>query len=485
MQTLVDGVADTTGERIVVAYSNGRIIADSGHSMVGQVLPMTVPYGGRGVAGEAAPPGPFGGEGVVGVSTGMTMPFNIAVTPVITQAILPGEPAGTAVTDTVSVSWAPVFIPLAMVPLTGTHGVVWTDKVGPGGDVIFTAGVDPGGTQPADLLIARVPNPGGTPTQAGFLNSINQQLMLAMIGAGAVTLLLTWLLSRRIVGPIEALTTAAGRMERGDLSVRVPVTSQDEVGKLAHAFNAMSDSLAQQEQLRRNIVADVAHELRTPISNIRGYLEAARDGVVEPDPALLHSLHEESLILCRLVEDLQELQLAEAGQLKIEMQAVSVAEVVEVAAVALRPTAMAKNVRLETDASPDLPEVQADSARVGQVLRNLIDNAVTHTPAGGRVDVQARRLDDEVEITVQDTGPGIAPEHLPHIFDRFYRADESRARTTGGAGLGLAIVKQLVELHGGHVWVESVPGEGAAFHFTLPIQVTRLEGYKVKIPATL
>ena len=317
--------------------------------------------------------------------------------------------------------------------------------------------------------MARVPNNQGGPGGGNFLGSVNTSLILAVIAAGVAAILLTWLLSRRILRPVEALTAAARNMEKGDLSKRVEVSSKDEIGELAHAFNAMADGLTHIEQLRRNMVTDVAHELRTPLTNIRGYLEAVRDGVAKPDHALINSLHDEALLLSRLVDDLQELELAEAGQLKLVLRQVDVAEVVEKAVQAVQPIASERRLRIETRLSK-LPTIEADPERIGQVLRNLINNAVTHTPPGGEIIVSARNDGPDIEVSVHDTGVGIAAEHLPLVFERFYRADGSRTRSTGGAGLGLSIVKHLVELHGGHVRAESTPGEGSTFIFTLPIQ---------------
>jgi len=300
-----------------------------------------------------------------------------------------------------------------------------------------------------------------------FIGSVNRSLLLAVMAAGLVAVLLTLALSRRIVGPVEALTAAARKMEKGEFSQRVEVQSRDEVGELARAFNAMADGLARIEQLRRNMVTDVAHELRTPLSNIRGYLEALRDGLTRPSPALIDSLYEEAMLLSRLVDDLQELALAEAGQLKLVRQPVALAEIVKKVVNIVQPQATAKGLTVRADLPADLPPVNADPERVGQVLRNLLNNAVTYTPPGGEIVVVARAVGSEVEVSVRDTGVGIAPEHLPYVFERFYRADKSRARATGGTGLGLAVVKQWVEAHGGRVWVESEVGKGTTFTFTL------------------
>ena len=342
--------------------------------------------------------------------------------------------------QTVGQSWAP---PAGFVTFLGTPvGVVYINPLG---------------------------RPAGGAGEEVFLGSVNRWLLLAVVAAGLAAVLLTLALSRRILRPIEALTVAARRMEKGDLSQRVAVQSKDEIGQLAHAFNAMADGLARLEQLRRNMVTDVAHELRTPLSNIRGYLEAVRDGVATPSPVLMDSLYEEAMLLNRLVDDLQELALAEAGQLKLVRQPVALAEVVAKVVSGFQPQLADKGLTVQTDLPADLPLVDADADRVGQILRNLLTNAVNYTPPGGQISVAAKLAGADVEVSVRDTGIGIAPEHLPYIFERLYRADKSRARATGGAGLGLAIVKQLVEAHGGRVWAESTPGSGATFAFTLPV----------------
>jgi signal transduction histidine kinase len=311
--------------------------------------------------------------------------------------------------------------------------------------------------------------PGGPPGVEGFLASINRSLLMVAVAAGLGAVLLTLGLSRRIFAPVEALTAAARRMEAGDLSQRVEVTSNDEIGDLARAFNAMADGLARLEELRRQLVNDVAHELRTPLTNIRGYLEALRDGVVEPDRRVIDSLHEEAIHLNRLVDDLQELSLAEAGQLRLQRQPVALADVVDQAIGTFGSRAEARGVALHVDLPEDLPLVEVDPQRVGQVLRNLLDNALTHTPPGGEIHVVASASDEWIEVSVRDTGSGIAAKDLPHVFERFYRADKSRSRATGGAGLGLAIARQLVEAHGGRIEVESKVGHGTQFTFTLPV----------------
>ena len=304
------------------------------------------------------------------------------------------------------------------------------------------------------------------PPQAQFLRSFNRWLWLGLILGGVLALGATAAVARRILGPVEELTGAARRMAGGDLAHRVAVTADDEVGELARAFNGMADSLERNERLRRQMVSDVAHDLRTPLTNIRGQLEAIQDGLLQPTPEIIASLHDEVMFLSTLVTDLQDLSLAEAGQLRLEPRPLSVAEEVGKVIAALRPGA-ADGPEVTTDI-PELPPAHADPDRFRQVVRNLLTNALAHTPADGRIVVQARESGGEIEVVVQDTGPGIGPEHLPHVFERFYRVDPSRARVSGGAGLGLAIVKQLVTVQKGRAWVDSRPGEGARFGFTVP-----------------
>jgi signal transduction histidine kinase len=314
-----------------------------------------------------------------------------------------------------------------------------------------------------------LPNRGPNDPDRAFVSAVNRSVLLGALVAGLVAVLLALATSSRILKPVERLTEAARRMEKGDLSVQVDIDSEDEIGQLAHAFNSMAGSLAQQEALRRNMVSDVAHELRTPLTNLRGYLEASRDGLLPPDAALVDNLYEETMLLQRLVTDLQDLALADAGQLTLVRTPTDLANLVERAATMMQPQAHEKGLTVAAEAPDDLPLVDADPERVGQILRNLLNNAVAHTPPGGAVTLTAESRDGEVAVTVRDTGAGIPAEHLPHVFDRFYRVDKSRTRQTGGAGLGLAIVRQLVVAHGGSVSAESTPGQGSAFTFTLPV----------------
>jgi signal transduction histidine kinase len=292
--------------------------------------------------------------------------------------------------------------------------------------------------------------------------------LVAGLVAVGIAGILSLALSQRILSPIQSLTNATLQMQAGDLSQRVVVTGDDEIGKLGSTFNAMASSLQQQEQLRRNMVSDIAHELRTPLSNIRGYLEAVQDGVIDPNRATIDSLHEEAMLLNYLIEDLQELSLAEAGQLRIMVRPMDVVEVVESAVAGLKMPASSKNITLTTNLPSNLPIVQADPERMGQVLRNVIKNAILYTENAGKITITAQAEPTGVSIAVADTGRGIAPEHIPYLFDRFYRADESRNRATGGTGLGLAITKAIVDLHHGDIFVDSIVGVGTTFKIFLP-----------------
>jgi signal transduction histidine kinase len=305
-------------------------------------------------------------------------------------------------------------------------------------------------------------------SQRAFLNSVKRSLIFAISSAGIAAILLTIMLSRRILRPIEALTKASRKMGEGNLDQRVTIQTNDEIGDLANAFNAMADGLSRQEQLRRNMVSDVAHELRTPLSNIRGYLEAIQDGLTKPSSEVIDSLHEEAMLLNRLIDDLQELALAEAGQLQLRPVPVKLDIIITQALTALQRKIKERNITITTELAPNLPKLEVDPERIGQVLRNLIANALTYTPVGGSITLRAYTVNNLVEVQVQDNGIGIAQEHLSYIFERFYRVDESRTRSTGGAGLGLAIVKQLVQAHGGEINIESIIGTGTTIKFTLP-----------------
>jgi signal transduction histidine kinase len=319
------------------------------------------------------------------------------------------------------------------------------------------------------LYLLPLSSPASIRDQAIFAGSINRSLALAGLAAVIGALLGTVFLSRRILRPVETLTMAVRRMKTGELNQRVEVRSHDEIGELAQAFNSMSNNLARIEQLRRNIVNDIAHELRTPLTNIQGQLEAIQDGLAPASPGMLNSLYEEAMLLKQIIDDLQELALAESNQLSLDRHEMSLIDQVVLVANTVRAQASRRDVDLNVEVPSSLPPVYADPKRVGQILRNLLNNAIAHSSAGGVINLRATQKDHEVQLTVQDSGTGIAQEHLDNVFERFYRVDSARQRATGSAGLGLAIVKQFVELHGGRVWVESTEGRGTTFFFTLPI----------------
>jgi signal transduction histidine kinase len=300
-------------------------------------------------------------------------------------------------------------------------------------------------------------------------NAIGRFLIWGACVAIAIALLLTFFLSRRITGPIRALTVTARKLGQGDFSQRVQVKDKSEVGELAQTFNSMASDLEKAERLRRNMVADVAHELRTPLSNVRGYLEAIRDGVIKPDAATIRSLEEEAILLSRLVDDLQELSLAEAGKLELVCQAEDIAELINQTVVAMQAQATTKEVLVSIDLPERLPPVNIDPQRISQVLRNLLENALAHTAKGDAITVAATQQGNWVKVSVSDTGEGIPPDDLSNIFERFYRVDKSRARATGGSGLGLTIAKRLVEAHGGKIEAQSELGKGSSFSFTVPV----------------
>ncbi|TCC18945.1 sensor histidine kinase [Kribbella speibonae] len=291
------------------------------------------------------------------------------------------------------------------------------------------------------------------------------------LGVLLIAALVMFFAGRRLVRPIVALTGATQRMRNGDHAARVPVSGKDEVARLGHAFNDMAESIQRHDFQRKAMVSDVAHELRTPLANIKGYLVASEDGVVPLDQTLVTSLLEETGLLEHLVADLQDLALADAGMLRLHPASRDLSELVEQVVSAHGPAADTAGITLTAAiAGPSLAVV--DGARIRQALGNLVSNAIRYTPTGGHVVVGVRPVESGgkagYNLTVTDNGAGIAPEHLPHLFDRFYRADVSRTRTTGGSGLGLAITKHLTEAHQGHVTVTSSPDAGSTFTIWLP-----------------
>ncbi|HEX6972143.1 MAG TPA: ATP-binding protein, partial [Limnochordia bacterium] len=273
----------------------------------------------------------------------------------------------------------------------------------------------------------------------------------------------------RITRRLRRLQHAVERLDLSGLTVRVPVEGEDEVASVARAFNRMVDRLAAEERVRRQLFADVAHELRHPLAVLRGRLELMQDGVVPLDEEQILILQDMVVSLSRLVADLRDLSLAEVGQLSLHLAPVDVGALIGELREGMAPVAAAKEIELAAEAPEALPRITADADRIRQVLVNLLANALHYTPPGGRVLVRAWHDPERVHVEVSDTGPGIPADEMPHIFTRFFRTDRSRSRATGGSGLGLAIVKSLVDLHGGTVRAESRVGEGTRFVVSLPL----------------
>ncbi len=308
---------------------------------------------------------------------------------------------------------------------------------------------------------------------AAFRQSLMQALVIAAVLATICALALSYVVSRQIANPVQRMLTATRRIGGGHYAERVvvaPANAGDELGQLAASFNDMASELEKTERRRVELVGDVAHELRTPIATLTGYLEGLLDGVVEPSPETWAKLHTESLRLRRLVDDLQELSRAEARQLPIRLTRVSPESIVSAARERVAPEYAEKQLDLLVTPPTGLPDVMADPDRAVQVLTNLLTNALRYTPAPGRVEVSVTRQSAALAFQVRDTGVGIAPENLPRVFERFYRVEKSRARALGGSGIGLTISKALVEAMRGSIRAESAgPGKGSAFTFTLPV----------------
>lgn len=306
--------------------------------------------------------------------------------------------------------------------------------------------------------------------RAAFARRVNQALLLGAWVAVIISLLLAALISRSFIRPLKEITQATEKIAAGDLSQTVPVRSEDEIGQLATSFNLMSSQLQRARDLRRQMTADIAHDLRTPLSIILGHSEALSDGVLPPTPDTLHILHDEAKRLDRMVADLRTLSLADAGELPMNVRPTNPADLLERAVMAHMPAAQHKQITLTADLPPQLPAVLADPHRMAQVLDNLVGNALRYTPVNGRIQLSARHTPQGLEFRIQDSGPGLTPEQAAHVFDRFYRADKARARAQeGGSGLGLAIARSIVLAHNGRITVTSTPGAGATFIILLPL----------------
>jgi signal transduction histidine kinase len=301
------------------------------------------------------------------------------------------------------------------------------------------------------------------------LEAVPETVIITFLFSGLIGIGIGIWISRSLSAPISRLAQATQRIGSGDLSHRVDVAGSQEITDLAQSFNKMAADLQQAEQLRRNLMADVSHELNTPLTVLEGHLRAALDHVYELDEAEIANLDGQTRHLILLVKDLRELAQAESQQLPLHKQETDLVMLIDETLQIFEPVTEEKGVMLKSELEDNLPAVMVDASRMRQVLDNLIANALHHTPSGGKITIRGAATNRGIQLTVQDTGEGISPEDLPHVFDRFYRTDRSRSRETGGTGLGLAIVKALVEVHGGQVQVDSQGlGQGTCFIIKLP-----------------
>ena len=309
------------------------------------------------------------------------------------------------------------------------------------------------------------------PREVEFIESTNRTLLYGALMAAIIALVLGIFLSRTLTRPIRELTRATHAVSEGNLSQQVPIRSNDELGELAKAFNKMSTELSRSVNARKQMTADIAHELRTPLSLILGHAEAVHDGVLPPTRENFEIIREEAARLEHLVDDLRTLSLADAGELTIALQTVEPQRLLQEVASVYQYQTLRKNISLELDIAAPLPTIEVDPGRMTQVLTNILDNALRHTPEGGHIILAANQKGDQVELSVQDSGPGLKAEDMDRIFDRFYRTDSARQRDgdfPGGSGLGLAIAKSIVQAHGGQLSAESRAGKGLRVVITLP-----------------
>jgi len=307
------------------------------------------------------------------------------------------------------------------------------------------------------------------PAHAMFVHAVHRYLLWTFAGAIGLAVLLSFIMYRRILDPLTRMTAITREIAAGEFSARVPVATADEVGQLARAFNRMAENLQKLERLRRSLMIDVAHELRTPLTNIRGYLEALNDGVLPPDPATLALLHDETLRLAQLVEDVLALARADAAGGRLQQADVDLKALVETTLSTFLPAIKKRSLTVDLDAPPDSATVQADRDRLARVLRNLADNAIRYAPENSRIAIAVALQAETASVTFANAVTDLQADDLPYLFERFYRGEKSRSRHHGGAGIGLSIVKELVEAHGGRVQAE-LAGGLVHIGFTLPLK---------------
>ncbi len=437
IQNLVSRIGYAERQRIVVIDTAGAVVADSEEQLIGQTYRSD--KDGTPLYRQAVrrPPG-LKGRGPLPPPEGRISGEDPESPPRERQRFLPRPPRGGEGAEGPFPKPPPPFLPPAQE-----------------GELLGTMYLTPERT-------------GGALFEA-LVSRINRLLLLGGLLATGVAAALTIMLSHQVLAPIGALVTAAAKLGRRDFSQRIHLKDKSEIGVLAHSFNSMAGELEKSERLRKEMVADCAHELRTPLTNIRGYLEAIRDGLHQPDAPTVQAVEKQVGSLSLLVDELRDLSLAEAGELGLICQPEDITQLIKQEVTVMEPAARLRGVSLAVDLPDGLPAVNVDYHRIAQVLRNLLDNAVTHTPTGGRVTVSAREAGEYVTVGVVDTGDGIPASELPFIFERFYRVDKSRARATGGTGLGLTIARRFVEAHGGKIDASSQPGKGSSFTFTLPV----------------
>ncbi|MCK5827421.1 HAMP domain-containing protein [Candidatus Bipolaricaulota bacterium] len=324
----------------------------------------------------------------------------------------------------------------------------------------------PGGPQWIFLPIRYL---AGLELENSYLSQSRRSMLLAGLIAGIAAMFLSFFLIRQLTGPLRKLDRASRQVAAGNFDERVDIVSSDEIGRLAGSFNDMAASLETSEQVKRRLIADISHELRTPITAVRTTLESLRDGLMEPTQATLSALHDKILLTTRLVQDLHQLALADSGRLSMHPRKCSVENIVDTILETIGVQMEDENITLIREIEPELPSIMADAQRIEQVLLNLLANAIRHTPPEGSILVQAEHIGRNVHVSINDSGSGLSDVDLQHVFDRFYRADEARTSDDTGAGLGLSIAKALIEAHGGRIWAENTPGSGACFAFTLPV----------------
>ncbi len=311
---------------------------------------------------------------------------------------------------------------------------------------------------------------------SNYQAAVTEALSLATVVALIAAVLASFFISRQVVGPVQRMMAISHRIAEGEYEQRLNVSGSvqsnhlDELDQLALTFNQMADKLEKTEAMRRQLIGDVSHELRTPLTAIKGYMEGLMDGVLPATPDTFQQVHTEADRLQRLVNDLQELSRVEAGAFQLKIRPVSMDDLIDTVMGHLNRQFEEKGILLEKGQPVGLLKVAADKDRILQVLTNLVGNALQYTQPGGKVRIETSRNKNELVISIIDTGIGISPEHLPHIFNRFYRTDKSRARASGGSGIGLTIAQALVKAHHGRIWAESAgEGKGSSFHFTLPL----------------